>query len=38
VSEWQVTAVGEGKKFPIASNDDPAGRRQNRRVEIVFNN
>jgi outer membrane protein OmpA-like peptidoglycan-associated protein len=32
----RVQAVGRGKDFPVASNDTPAGRQQNRRVEIVF--
>ncbi len=32
----RVQAVGRGKSFPVASNDTPAGRQQNRRVEIVF--
>jgi len=27
---------GLGKEFPVATNDSPAGRQQNRRVEIVF--
>jgi outer membrane protein OmpA-like peptidoglycan-associated protein len=27
---------GLGKEFPVATNDTPAGRQQNRRVEIVF--
>jgi outer membrane protein OmpA-like peptidoglycan-associated protein len=27
---------GLGKDFPVASNNTPAGRQQNRRVEIVF--
>lgn len=31
-----ITAIGRGKSFPVASNDTPAGRQQNRRVEIVF--
>lgn len=32
----RVEAVGKGEGFPVASNDDAAGRQQNRRVEIVF--
>jgi outer membrane protein OmpA-like peptidoglycan-associated protein len=32
----RVVAVGKGEGFPVASNDDAAGRQQNRRVEIVF--
>ena len=27
---------GRGKAFPVASNDTPEGRQQNRRVEIIF--
>jgi len=30
-----VTAVGFGKTRPVASNDNAAGRQQNRRVELV---
>jgi outer membrane protein OmpA-like peptidoglycan-associated protein len=30
-----VTAVGFGKADPVASNDNAAGRQQNRRVELV---
>lgn len=32
----QVTAVGKGENFPIASNDDATGRQANRRVELIF--
>jgi outer membrane protein OmpA-like peptidoglycan-associated protein len=31
-----VQTVGRGKGYPVASNDTPEGRQQNRRVEIVF--
>lgn len=36
VSGSQITAVGKGEGFPIASNDTAAGRQQNRRVELIF--
>jgi OmpA-OmpF porin, OOP family len=36
VSPDAIRAVGRGKSFPVATNDTPAGRQQNRRVEIVF--
>ena len=32
----QIQTAGRGKAFPVATNDTPAGRQQNRRVEIVF--
>lgn len=32
----QISAVGKGETFPVASNDNAAGRQQNRRVEMVF--
>jgi outer membrane protein OmpA-like peptidoglycan-associated protein len=31
-----IRAIGRGKSYPVATNDTPAGRQQNRRVEIVF--
>jgi len=37
VSDSQISAVGKGESFPVASNDNAAGRQQNRRVELVFN-
>ena len=35
VDPGRITSVGYGKTQPIASNDTPAGRQQNRRVEVV---
>ncbi|HTQ06714.1 MAG TPA: OmpA family protein [Polyangiaceae bacterium] len=32
----RITAIGKGKADPIASNDTPEGRANNRRVEIVL--
>jgi outer membrane protein OmpA-like peptidoglycan-associated protein len=36
VEDSQITAVGKGESFPVASNDNAAGRQQNRRVEMIF--
>jgi len=36
VTNDSFTTVGRGKDFPVASNDTPEGRQQNRRVEIIF--
>lgn len=36
VRSEQVQALGKGKNFPVASNDNAAGRQQNRRVEMIF--
>ena len=33
----RITARGLGEIYPVASNDTPAGRQQNRRVEILIN-
>jgi outer membrane protein OmpA-like peptidoglycan-associated protein len=32
----QLQTLGRGKGYPVASNETPEGRQQNRRVEIVF--
>lgn len=32
----QISAVGKGEGFPVASNDNASGRQQNRRVELIF--
>ena len=36
VEASQISTVGKGETTPVASNDDPGGRQQNRRVELVF--
>jgi outer membrane protein OmpA-like peptidoglycan-associated protein len=36
VPAWRVGTVGRGYNQPVASNDTPGGRAQNRRVEIVI--
>lgn len=36
LSPDRVRAVGFGEYHPVASNDTPEGRRQNRRVEVVI--
>jgi outer membrane protein OmpA-like peptidoglycan-associated protein len=38
VSGAQISAAGKGESFPVASNDNSAGRQQNRRVELIFGN
>jgi outer membrane protein OmpA-like peptidoglycan-associated protein len=35
IASDNVTAKGFGKENPVATNDTPAGRQQNRRVELV---
>jgi outer membrane protein OmpA-like peptidoglycan-associated protein len=34
----RIVAVGKGETTPLASNDNSAGRQQNRRVEIIVSN
>lgn len=36
IDRSRVEPVGRGKDLPVASNDTPAGRQQNRRVDLVF--
>lgn len=36
VSGDRITAEGKGEGYPVAGNDSPSGRQQNRRVEIVI--
>jgi outer membrane protein OmpA-like peptidoglycan-associated protein len=36
VPSTRVEVTGRGEGYPVATNDTPAGRQQNRRVEIVF--
>ncbi|MBM0103118.1 OmpA family protein [Steroidobacter sp. S1-65] len=36
VDSSQITAVGKGENYPVASNDSAAGRQSNRRVELIF--
>jgi OmpA-OmpF porin, OOP family len=36
VAASQISTVGKGETTPVASNDSAAGRQQNRRVELVF--
>jgi outer membrane protein OmpA-like peptidoglycan-associated protein len=36
ISPDQLQTLGRSKGYPVASNDTPEGRQQNRRVEIVF--
>ena len=36
VEAWRVQTAGVGYHQPVASNDTPGGRAQNRRVEIVI--
>ncbi len=38
VASNQITAMGKGESFPVASNDNVGGRQQNRRVELIFAN
>lgn len=36
VERSQITALGKGENFPLATNDSADGRQSNRRVELIF--
>jgi outer membrane protein OmpA-like peptidoglycan-associated protein len=36
IADLRLTATGMGKSNPVASNEDAAGRSQNRRVDFIF--
>lgn len=36
VVRGQITTLGKGENFPVASNDSADGRQSNRRVELIF--
>ncbi|MBZ2168576.1 MULTISPECIES: OmpA family protein [Marinobacter] len=36
IQPQRTRAVGYGERYPVASNDTPAGREQNRRVELTL--
>jgi outer membrane protein OmpA-like peptidoglycan-associated protein len=36
VARSQISSLGKGENFPIASNDSVDGRQSNRRVELIF--
>jgi OmpA-OmpF porin, OOP family len=38
IAPGRMVTVGYGKLYPVASNDSPGGRQQNRRVEVVIVN
>ncbi len=38
IDTGRITSKGYGKKYPVADNDTPEGRQQNRRVEVVILN
>ncbi len=36
ISPLRVDIIGFGERYPVATNDTPAGRQENRRVEVVI--
>jgi outer membrane protein OmpA-like peptidoglycan-associated protein len=38
ISSMRLSALGKGRRDPVADNDSAAGRQQNRRVEVIISN
>ena len=38
IKKWRLSSAGYGKDRPVASNETPEGRAENRRVEILIKN
>jgi outer membrane protein OmpA-like peptidoglycan-associated protein len=38
ISSIRLSALGKGRRDPVADNDSAAGRQQNRRVEVIISN
>ena len=38
ISAGRIDASGKGEDYPVADNGSPAGRQQNRRVEVIISN
>ncbi|MBS1220035.1 MAG: OmpA/MotB domain protein, partial [Proteobacteria bacterium] len=38
ISAGRIDASGKGEGYPVADNGSPAGRQQNRRVEVIISN
>jgi outer membrane protein OmpA-like peptidoglycan-associated protein len=38
IGSIRLIAAGKGENAPVAGNDSPEGRQQNRRVEVIINN
>lgn len=36
ISPLRIDIIGFGERYPVATNDTPAGRQENRRVEVVI--
>lgn len=38
ISSQRIQTVGYGEEYPVATNENEAGRQQNRRVEVIISN